>query len=541
MLFRSPGLAALVTALALSACIGHIGDEPDSTAGIESDGTGPGPTLLRRLSNREYQNAVQQLLGVDASAVVATFVADDATSTFDNAALFQTISSIHAERYMAAARELATAALGSPEAFIGCDPAGASCMTDFIARFGRRAFRRPLDDDEKSRFLALAQTGADPLDGVARVVEAALQSPKFLFRVEIGSAEPSHPGARKLTGYEIATRLSFFLWSTAPDDALLDMAAAGELDSAEGVARATREMLSDSRLDQAMRSFVHQWWSTDEVLDATRDPAQFPSFSPELAQAMVDELEMLFRDHMWGEGASFMDVFSAPYGYLNDDLAGVYGVAPPGSSELARHEWGDDPDRGGIFGTAAFLTATTRGNVTSPIQRGTTLRHVAFCTELPSPPPGVMPPTPEPGQTLADAEEAHTKDPACAGCHAYINPLGDGLERYDAIGALRDSYENGEPVKQQGLVKGLDGEPTFGGAAELGRLARDARDGQRCVALHLFRFAMGRGEDGPADREMVDWMQTTFAEESFAFPELLVAFTASDAFRYRVPQQGEAP
>jgi len=203
-----------------------------------------------------------------------------------------------------------------------------------------------------------------------------------------------------------------------------------------------------------------------------------------------------------------------------------------------RLDWGANPDRGGLFTTAAFLTATTRGNDTSPILRGKFVRESILCQTLPAPPPGIMPLEVMPGQNAADLEEQHTKDPGCAACHLTINPIGNGLERYDGIGALRTKYASGAPVRTDGEVKGIAGS-TFSNGVELGKVVAASDLGQACVVTKTFRFAMGRKEDPGADACTLASLGAAFKGASFSFPQLLTAFVTSDAFRYRRPASSQ--
>ena len=533
----------LATSAMSAACIGDIGSPDANDEGGTGSGPGggdgiadPGSALMRRLTNREYAASIHDLLGVDAAAMVATFPADVRTSGFDNAALTQTISSAHAERYMTAAKAFTAEVLASPalrDHVVGCDVAAdrAACLDAFLTDFGRRAWRRPLADDERTRLLALIAAEPDGDAALAVLLEALLQAPHFLFRVEIGAPSEERPDLLRVTGFEMASRLSFFLWGTTPDDTLLDAAGAGELDTAEGVAQMAQEMIADERVQAAMGSFTKQWFRLDALETAKRDPALFPEFGPELLEAMTAEARLLLDEAMWGEGASFLDVYTSRAGFSNAALAAIYGEGA--GDELVSVDWGQSADRGGLLTTAAFLTASTRGNATSPIQRGKYVREVVLCDTLPSPPADIPELQQQPGQSAADAEAQHTKDPACAGCHRKLDPLGNGLERYDSIGRLRSEYSNGEPVKLEGMIDGID-PGAFAGGVELGALVRESGWGGRCVLEQVLRWGLGR-TDEDADGATLDALDASFAGSQESFRALLVDFARSDAFRYRRP------
>jgi Protein of unknown function (DUF1592)/Protein of unknown function (DUF1588)/Protein of unknown function (DUF1587)/Protein of unknown function (DUF1595)/Protein of unknown function (DUF1585) len=516
------------------------------TGGVTSTTTGalctatnadPGPVYLRRLTNNEYARTVRDLLGVDAQSLAATFPADLSPGGFDNASQSQTISTLLADRYFSAAATLAgqvTATPASRNALMGCDVTAnaAACEKAFFTTMGRRAFRRPLQPAELDRLVALAATETDPTLGVKLALQAMLQSPSFLFRVEVGTPDSARPALVRLTGYELATRLSFFLLGTTPDPALLDAAGAGQLDSAAGVAAAAQKLFGDTRVRDAMWSFGAQWLQASAVTNAMRDKTLYPLFDAGLASSMVGELRQLLDQFMWKDGASFLDLYTTRVGFVDSKLAQVYGVTAPAGG--GAFDWGTNPDRGGLFTTAAFLTATTRGNNTSPILRGKFVREAILCETLPTPPPGVKPLEIMPGQTAADQEELHTKDPVCAACHIRINPIGYGLERYDGIGALRTTYASGQPVRSDGHIEGMDSS-TFGNGVQLGKVVAGSERGQACVVAKTFRFAMGRTEDPGVDGCSLSALQAGFQGTNFSFPKLLTAFVTSDAFRYRRP------
>jgi Protein of unknown function (DUF1592)/Protein of unknown function (DUF1588)/Protein of unknown function (DUF1595)/Protein of unknown function (DUF1587)/Protein of unknown function (DUF1585) len=513
----------------------------------------PGPVFMRRLTNSEYAYAVRDLLGIDAAATVAMFPADLTarefmSGRFDNTSVQQTISTLHGSRYMAAATQFATSVVTAPDTrakVFGCDPTqgdATACLTSFVSRFGRRAYRRPVTSDESQALLNLAASEPDKQEAASLVLQAMLMSPNFLFRVEVGAAPNAvRPDLVPLTGYELATRIGFFMLGRTPDDALLDAAAAGRLDTAQGAEEVTRGLLSDPRMRESMTNFASQWLQTNRLPAIQRDPAQFPSFGPELMQSMQGEFTRLLDDFMFTPKSSFLDLYTAPYGYADAKLAAIYGTSNPGANGLGRVDFSGSADRGGFFTTPAFLTATTRGNDTSVIQRGLYVRQVVLCDELPQPPPGITPPEVKPGESALDAETRHTVDPVCAGCHVRINPVGHGLERYDAIGQLRTKYPNGQPVSQSGHVDGL-ATPDYAGGVELGRIVKESPSSKNCAVAHGFRWAMGRPEALPTtinglpdtnDACTLADLGKKFAGANYDFSELVVALVTSDAFRYR--------
>lgn len=506
------------------------GGEDPPPVGCDGEAFDPGPTPLRRLTHAEYAAAVRDVFGVDAVALAQTFPADVTTGSFDNDAANQTISVLLGEAYLDAAQTIAAEVVSTPErrdALVGCDLAqGDDCLHSFAATLGRRLWRRPLRDDELEGFVALASGNATTVEEKASIiVEAALMSPNFLFRVERGVADPDAPGLLKLDGYEVATRLSFFLWGTTPDDALLDAAEAGELDTAAGVSTQAEAMLADDRAQAAMSAFADQWFRVNGMETQYRDPEEFPEWNEALAMSMRDELQRLLEDFMWGE-SDFLGLLTADHGYVDENLAAIYGV------DAGNVDWSNDADRGGFFTTAAFATASSRAGDTSPVTRAVYVREVVLCDPPPAPPPDVPLLEPAEGESTQDAFERHTADPACAGCHLTLDPIGHGLERYDSIGRLRGEYADGSKVRLVGTVL-VDGElQEFAGGKQLGMLVAGSAAAERCVVMHAQRYAMGRHEED-VDACALDRATQAFGESGHAFEAMLIDLVTSDAFRYR--------
>lgn len=544
--------ARLLALLLLAACDGSIASHGGATGGGNATGTGggtaqsrctgaaidPGPLLLRRLTNAEYLASVNALLGVDASAQVALFPADLRRTGFDNGYDLQTVSVTLADQYHSAAKAVVEPVFANATkraALVGCDLSAdrAACTRTFVGAFGRRAFRRPLASEEVDRYAAVAQTETDPFDGAALAVRALLESPSFLWRAEEGIADASSPYLR-LTGYELATRLSFFLFSAPPDDALLDAAGAGELDTLEGLEARARVMLADPRAKASFERFTDQWFGFDALPSVTRTPALFPSFDASLKASMAAEVHALFAHHLWADATPMLDIYTTRRGHLDAKLATLYGVAAPPAGQWQDVDWGESKDRGGLFTTAGLLTVTARNDFTSPIQRGLYLRERVLCEKINLPAGGVPPLTSMPGESQEEAESRHTSDPACTGCHARIDPVGMGLERYDAIGALRSMYPNGKAAPLAGKVAGLP-QPDYAGGVELGALLKSAPQAERCVVQHGLRWALARMEQADLDACALEQLSNRFSASHQSFPELVIALVTHDVFRLRRP------
>jgi hypothetical protein len=569
-------------ALLVAACIGHVesadpGQQPEeragSGAGPSGGGTGqpiqpgqstqsdktplaeipvagceprafdPGPSFLRRLTNPEYQRTVRDLLG-EVADPTAEFPADAIRAGFDNNSESITISNAHVEKYRDAAEQLATEVMGDPARrgrLIGCSPAtdGPDCLQRFIETFGRRAYRRPLQPDEVKSFLALAGTaggGSDPYGGARIVMQAMLMSPNFLFWVEVGRPDPARPGLLKLTGFEVATRLSYLLLGTTPDDALLVAAEQGKLDTPEGVETAVRTLIADERSRQAMRTFYGQWLKISDLGSVSREEKDYPLWGPALMGSMREETTRLIDDFLWGESANFLDLLTAPYTYVDEALRKIYGAAP-GSKEWTRLAFSPSDGRAGLLTQPSILAVTGVSEDSLPIHRGVFVREQILCHHVPLPPDDVpQVPLPRPGQSDRERLAEHSKSAACAACHALMDPIGFALSGFDMIGAPRKLDSGGQPIYTKGSLSGF-ATVEFDGAIELGNVLRRSPDLSTCVATQLFRYARGR-EETHTDRCAIQQIDSAFQSSGYHFSALLRAFVRSDAFRYRRPHTG---
>jgi hypothetical protein len=509
--------------------------------------------LLRRLTHSQYNNTVRDLLG-DHSRPADRFPPEDFVNGFKNQLRTQGMPPLLAEAYSAAAETLALNAFraGDVNGLVPCKPTGSrdvKCRDQFVRAFGGRAFRRPLDEAEFRRYTALfdsqaAQTGQF-LDGARVVVEAMLQSPKFLFHVEARHAEGRPNGERAAAGdYAIASRLSYLLWDTMPDQRLIDAAARGELRSGDSLTRVVKTMLDQPAARQAVDEFFAQWLRFDRALGSVKDRRRYPEFTPELAAMMVQETRLLLGNLVWNDG-NFMEAFTADYSFLNADLASVYGVPAP-SGEFDRVRFPADSHRIGLLGHASFLTANAGPVETSPTARGIFVREQFLCQHVPNPPPGVNTEVPEPTieRPLPRRQrmQAHVENPTCAACHRLMDPIGFGLENYDAIGRARDreliEFEISRrstaekkvelPIDVTGEIAGI-ANGAFAEPKQIGRLLADSRVCQECIVKQAFRYAFGRLES-PADRETIKTAFTAFRDSGFKFKELLIALVRSPQF-----------
>ena len=500
----------------------------------------PSAPILRRLTHAQYNNTVRDLLN-DQSKLADQFPPEDYVNGFRNQYLAQNTSPLLAEAYASAAEKLAKKVFlgGDTQNLVPCAPKSfddAACRDQFVKTFGRRAFRRPLQQAEVARYSKLFQAEATVqkqfLAGAQVIIEIMLQSPNFLLRAENGTLPENRP-------YEIASKLSYFIWNSMPDDTLLQSAAAGELNSAAGVEKQARRMLQSPKARESVDEFFTEWLRFDRLSGTVRDRRQYPQFSPELTLAMTEETKRLASHLVW-TNTNFMEFFSAPYTFVNADLARLYKLDVP-KGEYEKVPLASSTERAGVLSHASFLTMTSKPGETSPTARGLFIREQFLCQDVPQPPPGVnanLPPvTREKPMTQRERLGVHLSNPGCASCHTLIDPIGLGLEKFDAIGGHRPKlsltiqparFEKNEQPKTvqldldtSGQVAGLPNS-AFSSPRELGMILAATPQCQQCVAKQLFRYMAGRHENR-VDRAVIDQAFSDFEKSLFRFQELIVA------------------
>ena len=371
----------------------------------------------------------------------------------------------------------------------------ARCARDTLARLARRAYRRPVTDhdvDVLLRFYEERRRTEGFEAGIQLALQRMLVDPEFIFRVERDPVDIAPGAAYPVSDLALASRLSFFLWSSIPDDELLDLAIRGELADAAVQERQVRRMLADPRASALVDNFVGQWLLTRNVATVTPDPIAFPTFDENLRAAFRRESE-LFVASIIGDDRSVVDLVDADYTYVNERLARHYGITGVYGNRFRRVTL-RDRRRGGVLGHGSLLTVTSYPNRTSPVLRGKWVLENLLGTPPPAPPPDV-PPLPERGRGGEPVSgrallEQHRENPVCAGCHAPMDPLGFALENFDAIGGWRTS-DAGAPIDASGAL------PTgaqFEGPSGLRRLlVADPEPLVRTVTEKLLAYALGRG------------------------------------------------
>ncbi|MEQ1824855.1 MAG: DUF1592 domain-containing protein [Pirellula sp.] len=500
------------------------------------------PQTIRRLTHTQYNNTVRDLLG-DQSQPANRFPKEDFIHGFRNQREGQGVSPLQAEAYSESAERLARAAFrgGDQQGLVETEPKSPEdrdAALGFVRRFGMKAFRRPLTDEDVEKYvrlhLASSKRANDFFLGAATVVEAMLQSPNFLFHIE-----GAHKGNRQ--SYTVVNRLAYLLWDTMPSDEMLRRAELNEYDRIENIERLAKQMLEDPKAILAMDEFLAQWMRFDSVLGASRDRRRYRDFNNEVAAAMVEETRQLFRHLVWND-QNFMEFFSAEYTFINSSLAQLYGLPAP-SEDFARVEYPKDSGRAGVLGHGSFLVLTSKPSETSPTARGLFVRNHFLAQEIAPPPPGVNSVLPEIAEdkpmTNRQRLDLHLNSEACAGCHRLIDPIGLGLEQYDAIGRYQAKMQLRFGGRDNPNTKELELDTTaqiqgimdsmFSSPRELGKLLASNETCQRCIVKQFFRYAFGR-EETMADQAILEEVFIRFRDSGFRFRELVLAIVTSKLF-----------
>jgi hypothetical protein len=499
-------------------------------------GLAVGPTGLHRLSRLEYDNTLRDLLG-DTTRPGFAKLPEDVNDPFDNDYKTQLVSGALIAAVETLATDVSARTLADParrDALVGCKPTGAGdkiCMESFVRAFGRRAFRRPLADDEVTAYLALQSFAVEAKDfyaGVDLVVRAMLQDPSFLYRVEIGQPVAGQPGLFALSDYEIGARLSYFLWGTTPSNELLDLAAAGSLATPAGRSAAATKLLTDPRGADRVRAFHGFWLGYHQLpVDAAT------------GDMLRAETDALVTRVVVEKKADYLEIFRWPETFLTDALAAHYALPAPGSTTGVWTPYGASPRRG-ILSQGAVLATGAKFDDTSPTLRGVFVRNRLLCQVVPPPPPNVMvdqPPAAAATRCKYDRYAAHRAG-NCAGCHNLTDGIGFGLENYDRTGVFRATDKDAPEcaIKGDGQIAGSTAGPTgdgkFNGPAGLGELLIASGGLEGCVVTQLFRMAHGRREtdqDAPA----LTALTAGFKQKGRAFDGLMVDIAADPAFTHK--------
>jgi hypothetical protein len=497
---------------------------------------------VRFLSVTEYQASVRDLFpGVTVSP--PTFVKGTAVKGFENRANLLAASPQLVEEQGAFASQVAIAAVARPAAILPCTPTAATeaaCGAQFIESFGARAFRRPLSAGEKQRFTALfeGERAMSGFTGAVQVtIEAMLQAPQFLYRIEAGDPAGVQPDRVRLTPFEVATRLSYLLWSSMPDAVLTQAAVSNKLGTPAELEAQARRMLADARAQKMFVDFHRQWLDLDKLNGATKDPKAYPTYTPELAAAMREESDRFVSGVMGKQGDGTLKTFlTSTRTEVDASLAKLYRVATPAAG------WApvdlSPAERAGFLTRGNFLASEAHQLSGSPPLRASFIMTRLLCRSVPPPPANadLTEPVAKPGagaRTNRQLFEERIAPAACNGCHNAFNPFGYALEGFDAIGRYRTS-DNGLPVDATARIQ-LDGaDLQIEGGVDLSRKLADSKEVQACVTTAWFEYAAGR-DVATGDQCRLAKLSGALADARGDIRELLVALIKSPEFVYRDP------
>jgi hypothetical protein len=530
--------------------------------GIDPANPDPGRVTIRRLNRVEYRYTIRDLMGIDYNTL-EEFPPDDTGYGFDTVADVLTVSPMLLEKYLQAAESIvrkavpATASDSADRFFIkGKPPADpesrASYTRDILQNFLGAAFRRPVDATTLDRFSSLAESvasrpGQSFEDGIRQAMIAALASPRFLFRIEESIPSESTDRHAPLDEYSLATRLSYFLWSTMPDRELFDLAGRGDLRG--NLEAQIQRMLHDSRSNALIENFAGQWLHARDVEGISLNERSIlrregrnrrMELDRDLRLAMKRETELYFG-HVLRQDRPILELIDSQYTFLNEELAGFYGIPNVEGKQMRKVTLPPDSPRGGVLTMGTLLTVTSNPTRTSPVKRG------LFVLEniLGTPPPPAPPNIPDLEQaenqfgdrrpTMREAMEAHRSDPLCHSCHSRMDPLGLALEHFNALGLWRDT-ERDQPIDASGQL--ITGEP-FNDIRDLKQVLTSSRrlDFFRCLTEKMLTYALGRGLDY-YDIHAVDLIVDRLQQSDGRSSALLSGIIQSAPFQSRRIQAG---
>lgn len=514
--------------IGLALLVGCTGSEPDVEL-TELPADVPAAAHLTRLTAEQYRNSIKDVLGDDLALPAQLEPDPPAGGLIAVGASETTISAWGVEQYESGAFSIAAQVMDDESrraSIVPCAPQGTTddaCARDFVTQVGLRLWRRPLVTDEVDALVRIANDAATTLDdfydGLEFALAALLQAPSFLFRVELGQ-----DGV--YTDYEMASRLSFFLWNTTPDETLLAAAAAKELTTREGLEKHARRMLDDPRARKGLRRFFTDMFHLYELDTLTKDPTLFVHFSTDVGGYAREETLSLIEHIVFDQDSDYRELFTADYTFANRHLAAIYGVratATEGFSRVALPQG----ERRGLLGQVSFLALESHPAASSAVLRGYFVRTVLLCQTVPPPPVDANTGLPEPSETartLRERNVVHLENPACSGCHSFMDPIGLGLENFDGLGRWREK-DNGGVIDPTG---DLDGEP-FANAWELAGLIANNDKLGRCLSRTMYRYATAHVEEEPEDAT-IDALSERFAQQGFRVKALVMDVIMSPGF-----------
>jgi hypothetical protein len=496
-----------------------------------------GTGRLRQLTQAQFENSLRDLLGLTTPVAVLFSNPDEGFASV--ASSYASLTDATIDQYHNAIKTLLTPYFADATlrkgALADCTPANAddsTCFSKFVAGFGRRAWRRPLTTAEIDRTTKLAGDAAralgDPWKGLAYATAALLESPNFIYRVELGVPDPGAGGRYRYTGFETASRLSYFLTGSTPDVELLTAAEGKQLETPEGIRSQAQRLLGSERGKLGITNFAREYMQLDNFV---AEGSGEPRYTESLRIAMRDEVLHLFEGRL-AAGSDTLDLLDTTQAFVNAELAAIYEIPGITSKTPVEAALPAGIPRAGILGTGAFLAHTSIAKMeeksTSPTARGVYVNETVLCRSIPPPPAGVKPFMPAAGATLTKREylDLHRADPGCAACHGLFDPIGFAFENFDWVGANR-KLDQGKPVDTTGSYEGY----AFKDAKDMIGYLKKQPDTQRCFVQNLFRYANGH-EETATDAPIIDGWNQEFGRQNRNWSKFLTEMVASNDFKY---------
>lgn len=495
--------------------------------------------MLKRLTTQQYLHSVHDLFGAGVVVTESLEPDTEVNGLYAVGSSVATVSAWGVEQYESAAFSIATQAMADTTirgSLVPCEPASVvddACARTALTTLGRRVWRRPLTEGELDALVAISGTAATTVgtfeDGLVYGIAGLLQSPNFLYRVELGEPDPADSTVRRYTDWEMATRLSYTLWDTTPDDTLLDAAAAGELTTDEGLAAQVDRMIADERTRQGLENFFSEMFSLYDLDDLNKDPTVYVHMSDEVGVSAREQTLLDLDTLVFEEDGDYRTLLTGTSTHLDRKLAAIYDVPAPAREGFGETTLPTEGGRRGLLGQVSFLALAAHPTATSPTRRGMFVREVLLCQDVPPPPANLNTSIPEPSAesvTMRDRLEIHLQDEYCASCHRLTDYIGLGLENFDGLGSWRDT-EGGETIDASGDLDGV----AFKDAWELASVIGQHPNIGPCLTRTLYQYSHARAYDGEVDGDMVDWHAEGFDENGFRVLPLLRDLVTGPAFR----------
>jgi hypothetical protein len=530
-----------LTVLAFSAALSLTGCGPSEPK------TSGGPIEVRRLSEAQYRNIVADIFGSDIVVAGRFDPFNRAGGLLAVSAGSATVTPTAFEQYDSLARSIATQVVDEKnrDFLIPCKPAAVdqpdeTCAGQFFAKTGRLLYRRPLTPAELKRSIAVATVAAKSLGGfypgLAYALAGMLETPSFLFitdRLKSGADRPT------LDPYSKASRISFFLWNSAPDDDLLNAAEKGDLDSKSGLQHQVDRMLASPRLKDGVRAFFIDMLALDDFDTLSKDPVIYPAFGLAATNDAKESMLRTITSQLIDSHGDYRDLFTTHKTFLSGPLGVVYRAPVTAPDGWVPYEFPADQPRAGILSQLGFAALHSHPGRSSATLRGRAVRELILCEKVPDPPGDVnfslVQDTGNPDyKTARQRLTAHRSSPSCAGCHALMDPIGLSMESFDGAGQYRQQ-ENGVAIDTTGEIDGVK----FQDAAGLGRAIHENPATASCIVNRAYQYATGR-TIAKDEKDWIAYLESSFAKDGYRFPELLRRIATSDAFYAVSPGEGRS-